>query len=212
MGNLLSIIVPYLFINFTIMTHEMPTLPYANDALEPIISEQTIEYHYGKHLQAYINNLNKLIVGTEYENMPLEEIVKKAPYGGIFNNAGQVMNHTLYFLQFSPNPHPLEKDSKLMKAIVEQYGSFEDFKTKFTTAAATLFGSGWAWLSIDKNGNLLISQEQNADIPIRHGRTPLLCFDVWEHAYYLDYQNRRPDYLNKIWDIIDWKVVEERMR
>ena len=169
------------------MTYEMPKLPYANNALEPVISQQTIDFHYGKHLQTYVNNLNSLVPGTEYEGKTVEEIVASAPDGAIFNNAGQVLNHNLYF------------------------GSFENFKKEFNAAAVGLFGSGWAWLSVDKNGKLHITKESNGSNPVRAGLKPLLGFDVWEHSYYLDYQNRRADHVNALWNIIDWDVVEKRM-
>lgn len=194
------------------MKHEMPMLPYAHEALEPVISRQTIDFHYGKHLQAYVNNLNSLTAGTEFENKPLTDIVASAPAGGIFNNAGQVLNHTLYFLQFSPQPVQNAPQGKLAAAIERDFGSFDNFRKEFTTAATGLFGSGWAWLSADKDGKLHITQESNASNPLRAGLTPLLCFDVWEHAYYLDYQNRRADHLSALWSIIDWNVVEQRWK
>lgn len=193
------------------MTYEMPKLPYAPDALEPVISQQTIDYHYGKHLQTYVTNLNNLVPGTEFENKTVEEIVATAPDGPIFNNAGQVLNHTLYFLQFSPTPAAREPQGKLAEAIKRDFGSFEAFKKEFSAAAVGLFGSGWAWLAADKEGRLHITKEANGGNPLRAGLKPLLGFDVWEHAYYLDYQNRRADHIKLLWDIIDWKVVEERM-
>lgn len=196
---------------FTTMTYEMPTLPYAHEALEPVISKATIDYHYGKHLQTYVNNLNSLVPGTEYEGKAVEEIVASAPDGAIFNNAGQVLNHTLYFLQFSPKPASKEPKGKLAEAIKKDFGSFENFQKEFNAAAVSLFGSGWAWLSVDKNGKLVITKEPNGSNPVRHGLKPLLGFDVWEHAYYLDYQNRRADHVNKLWEIIDWDVVEKRL-
>ena len=192
----------------TIMSITMPTLPYANNALEPVISEQTIDFHYGKHLQNYVNTLNTLIQGTEFEGKSVEEIVKTAPDGPIFNNAGQTLNHTYYFLQFKSPVKGNEPTGKIAEALVRDFGSVENFKKEFTQAAATLFGSGWAWLSQDKNGKLVITKEANAGNPLRHGNNPLLGIDVWEHAYYLDYQNRRADHLAALWDIIDWKVVE----
>lgn len=192
------------------MTFKMPTLPYANDALEPVISQQTLNFHYGKHLQAYVNNLNSLISGTEFENKSLEAIVATAPDGGIFNNAGQVLNHTLYFLQFAPHPSHQTPQGKLAESLNRDFGSFENFKKEFSAAAVSLFGSGWAWLSADKDGKLHITKEPNGSNPLRNGLTPLLCFDVWEHAYYLDYQNRRADHLNVLWDIIEWEVIEQR--
>ena len=191
-----------------IMNITMPTLPYAPNALEPVISEQTINFHYGKHLQNYVNTLNTLIQGTEFEGKSVEEIVKTAPDGPIFNNAGQTLNHTYYFLQFKSPVKGNEPTGKIAEALVRDFGSVENFKKEFTQAAATLFGSGWAWLSQDKNGKLVITKEANAGNPLRHGNNPLLGLDVWEHAYYLDYQNRRVDHLAALWDIIDWKVVE----
>lgn len=194
------------------MKHEMPKLPYQEDSLQPVISKETIEYHYGKHLQAYVNNINTLIAGTEFEDKNLEEIIKTAPEGGIFNNAGQVLNHTLYFLQFTPEQKQTEPSGKLKEAIEKTFGSFEDFKKEFSATALGLFGSGWAWLSEDNEGKLYITKEANASIPLREGRKPLLCFDVWEHAYYIDYRNKRADYINGLWRIIDWKVIENRMK
>lgn len=192
------------------MTYEMPKLPYANNALEPVISEQTIDYHYGKHLQTYVNNLNSFVSGTEYAGKPLETIVATAPDGPIFNNAGQVLNHTLYFLQFSPKPSKAEPTGKLAEAIKQEFESFENFKKEFNAASVGLFGSGWAWLSADKNGKLHITKESNGSNPVRAGLKPVLGFDVWEHSYYLDYQNRRADHINALWNIIDWDVVEKR--
>lgn len=191
-----------------IMNITMPTLPYAANALEPVISEQTINFHYGKHLQNYVNTLNTLIQGTEFEGKSVEEIVKTAPDGPIFNNAGQTLNHTYYFLQFKSPVKGNEPTGKIAEALVRDFGSVENFKKEFSQAAATLFGSGWAWLSQDKDGKLVITKEANAGNPLRHGNNPLLGIDVWEHAYYLDYQNRRVDHLAALWDIIDWKVVE----
>ena len=176
-----------------IMTHEMPKLPYANNALEPVISQQTIDYHYGKHLQTYVNNLNNLVPGTEYENKDLVTIVATAPDGAVFNNAGQVLNHTLYFLQFAPKPSQSEPTGKLAEAIKRDFGSFENFKKEFNAAAVGLFGSGWAWLSVDKNGKLHITKEANGSNPVRAGLTPLLGFDVWSMLLPgLSEQTRRP--------------------
>lgn len=190
------------------MNLELILLPYAANALEPVISEQTIAFHHGKHLQAYVNNLNKLKAGTPYENASLEEIVAKAE-GALFNNAGQVLNHNLYFTQFSPNGGG-KPSGKLAEAINRTWGSFENFQTEFNKASTGLFGSGWVWLASDKEGALSITQEPNGSNPAARGLKSLLGFDVWEHAYYLDYQNRRPDHLGRLWDIIDWKVVAER--
>lgn len=194
-----------------IMSYSMPQLPYANDALEPIISQETINYHYGKHLQTYVNNLNSLVPNTPYAGKTVEEIVITAPDGAIFNNAGQVLNHTLYFQQFTPAPTQLEPKGKLAEAIKRDFGNLENFKDQMTQAATTLFGSGWAWLAMDKDGNLSIIKEANGSNPLRQGMKPLLGFDVWEHAYYLDYQNRRTDHLANLWKIIDWQVIENRM-
>ena len=194
-----------------IMTYNMPTLPYAKDALAPVISQETIDYHYGKHLQTYVNNLNSLVSGTPYEGKCVKEIVATAPDGAIFNNAGQVLNHTLYFLQFNPTPSQTEPSGKLAEAIQRDFGNFENFKNEMTKAATTLFGSGWTWLAMNKDGKLVIVKEPNGSNPVRQGMKPLLGFDVWEHAYYLDYQNRRTDHLANLWKIIDWQVVEQRM-
>jgi superoxide dismutase, Fe-Mn family len=190
------------------MTFELPKLPYALDALSPNIEKQTLEFHYGKHHQKYVNTLNELIKGTKFENATLEEIIKDSD-GGIFNNGAQVWNHTFYFSTFAPSgaEEPIGEFSDAMKA---SFGSFGEFKEKFAKAAATLFGSGWAWLVKKKNGDLDIVQESNAGNPIRNGMTPLLTCDVWEHAYYLDYQNRRPDYIQAFWNIVDWDVVSKR--
>lgn len=190
------------------MTYEQPQLPYAEDALEPAISRRTVEFHYGKHEKAYIDNLNRLIKGTEYEDEELEEIIAKAD-GALFNNASQAWNHIFYFFTFSPDGRR-EPSGDLRKAIDRDFGSFEKFKEAFVDAGVGLFGSGWVWLSRDEKGKLLITQGKNAENPIRDGLTPLLTFDVWEHAYYLDYQNRRADALKKLWDIVDWEIVESR--
>ena len=198
---------------------ELMALPYAQDALEPVISKQTLEFHHGKHLAGYVNNLNGLLEGSPLAELPLEEIVLKAT-GGMLNNAGQILNHEMYFGQFLPCKRPeVERCApkadnkpvgKLAEAIARDFGSFEVFKEEFQKKGATLFGSGWVWLSADKNGKLVITQETNAANPIQKGLKPLLTFDVWEHAYYLDYQNRRPDHLAALWQIVDWEVVESR--
>ncbi len=190
------------------MKFELPPLPWAADALEPIISAKTIEFHYGKHHQAYVNNLNNLLPGSPFENAPLEQIVVEAE-GGIFNNAAQVWNHTFYWNCLTPKGGG-QPTGDLMDAIVRDFGSFEEFQKQFTQAAATLFGSGWAWLSADEDGKLIISQESNAGNPMRKGLEPLLTCDVWEHAYYLDKQNRRPDYIADFWKLVDWDAVSER--
>ena len=188
---------------------QLMALPYAPEALEPVISRETIGFHHGKHLAAYVNNLNGLLEGSPYAELPLEKIVKQAD-GGILNNAGQVLNHELYFGQFSGKPQKSAPTGKLAEAIDKQFGSFEVFKDEFQKKGATLFGSGWVWLSADKDGKLFITQETNAANPVQKGLTPLLTFDVWEHAYYLDYQNRRPDHLAALWQIVDWNVIEQR--
>ena len=188
---------------------ELMALPYAMDALEPVISKQTLEFHHGKHLAGYVNNLNGLLEGSPLAGLPLEEMVCKAE-GGVLNNAGQILNHNLYFGQFcAPKADNMPK-GKLAEAIVRDFGSFEAFKEAFQKGGATLFGSGWVWLSADKDGKLVITQEANATNPVQKGLKPLLTFDVWEHAYYLDYQNRRPDHLAALWQIVDWEVVEKR--
>ena len=188
---------------------ELMVLPYALDALEPVISKQTLEFHHGKHLAGYVNNLNGLLPGSGFEEASLEEIVLKAT-GGMLNNAGQILNHELYFGQFTAPKENNVPTGKLAEAIVRDFGSFEAFKEAFQKGGATLFGSGWVWLSADQNGKLVITQEPNAANPVQKGLKPLLTFDVWEHAYYLDYQNRRPDHLADLWQIIDWKVIEKR--
>lgn len=188
---------------------ELMPLPYASEALEPVISRETIGFHHGKHLAGYVNNLNNLLPGTKWEDVPLETIVKQAD-GGILNNAGQILNHNLYFAQFAAPKTDNKPIGKLAEAIDKQFGSFDAFKDEFQKKGATLFGSGWVWLSADEEGNLLITQEPNAANPIQKGFNPLLTFDVWEHAYYLDYQNRRPDHLAALWQIVDWSVIEQR--
>lgn len=190
------------------MKYTKPQLPYAEVALEPVISRRTIEFHYGKHEQAYIDNLNKLIEGTEFAELPLEDVIHDAK-GPLFNNASQAWNHIFYFFSFSPDGGG-EPEGDLRKAIDRDFGSFENFKKEFVDAGTKLFGSGWVWLSRDNSGRLFITQEGNAGNPITDGLTPILTFDVWEHAYYLDYQNRRADALNALWDIIDWPIVEAR--
>ena len=186
-------------------------LPYHIDALEPVISAQTLTFHHGKHLQTYVDNLNKLIAGTEYESMSLEEIVAKSS-GALFNNAGQVLNHNLYFTQFRGSvPEPVEGPTGHLKAQIETpWGTLEAFREEFVAKGVGLFGSGWVWLQADDAGKLSIGQYPGADNPVAHGLRPILTFDVWEHAYYLDYQNRRAAHLSKLWGIVDWKVVEER--
>lgn len=190
------------------MKYNQPQLPYAADSLEPAISRRTVDFHYGKHEKAYIDNLNNLIEGTEFADLPLEEIIHDAK-GPLFNNASQAWNHIFYFFSFSPDGGG-EPEGELREAINRDFGSFENFKKEFVDAGVKLFGSGWVWLSRDNDGKLFITQEGNAGNPITKGLTPILTFDVWEHAYYLDYQNRRADALNALWDIIDWPIVEGR--
>lgn len=190
------------------MVFTLPALPYSNDALEPFISARTLEFHHGKHHQAYVNNVNSLIPGTSFENSTLEEIIKKAE-GGIFNNGAQVFNHTFYFAQFSPDGYR-EPKGALKDALIAGFGTVEAFLEQFTKAAATLFGSGWAWLVQNLEGKLEIVQTSNAGCPLREGKKPLLTCDVWEHAYYLDKQNLRPKYIEDFWKVVDWKVIAER--
>ena len=188
---------------------ELITLPYSTDALEPVISAQTFAFHHGKHLQGYVDNLNKLLPSSSFEEMALEEIVCKAE-GAVFNNAGQILNHNLYFEQFSaPKEDPKPKGA-LAAQIEKQWGSFEAFKEAFVAKGVGLFGSGWVWLSKAQDESLVITQEPGANNPVVKGLKPLLTFDVWEHAYYLDYQNRRAAHLQELWKIIDWDVIEER--
>lgn len=190
-------------------TFELIKLPYASDALAPVISAETIGFHHGKHLQTYVNNLNALLPGSGFEDATLEEIVKKSE-GGIFNNAGQILNHNLYFTQFAAPKENNVPTGRIAEAIQAQFGSFEAFKEEFEKKGATLFGSGWVWLSADIEGKLVITQEPNAGNPLTKGLKPLLTFDVWEHAYYLDYQNRRPAHLAALWQIVNWEEVNNR--
>ena len=184
-------------------------LPYAPDALAPVISAETIGFHHGKHLQTYVNNLNALLPGSGFEDATLEEIVKKSE-GGIFNNVGQILNHNLYFTQFAAPKENNVPTGRIAEAIQAQFGLFEAFKEEFEKKGATLFGSGWVWLSADVEGKLVITQEPNAGNPLTKGLKPLLTFDVWEHAYYLDYQNRRPAHLAALWQIVNWEEVNNR--
>ena len=188
---------------------ELMALPYAPEALEPVISKETIAFHHGKHLAGYVNNLNGLLEGSPLAGLPLEEIVLKAE-GGMLNNAGQILNHELYFGQFTGESMQSTPKGRIIESINRDFGSFEAFKEEFQKKGATLFGSGWVWLSADKDGRLVITQEPNAANPIQKGLKPLLTFDVWEHAYYLDYQNRRPDHLAALWQIVDWTIIEDR--
>ena len=183
-------------------------LPYKS--LAPVISDQTLAFHHGKHLQTYVDNLNKLVAGTEFDGKSLVEIVKKST-GGVFNNAGQILNHELYFTQFAAAPHSgLDPESPLAKQIAKQWGTLDAFKAEFEAKGTTLFGSGWVWLQANEAGELRIAQYPNADNPVAHGLKPLLTFDVWEHAYYLDYQNRRAAHLSALWRIVNWSEIEKR--
>lgn len=187
-------------------------LTYSHDALEPVISAKTLEIHHGRHLQAYVDNLNKLLPGSGLEGQSLEEIVRRSS-GAIFNNAGQVLNHNLYFGQFcAPGASEPDMASPLLRQIAAQWGSLDAFKEEFAAKGVSLFGSGWVWLSADKDGSLVITQEAGASNPVVKGLKPVLTFDVWEHAYYLDYQNRRPAHLTALWEILDWKVLEARYK
>lgn len=190
------------------MKYELIQLPYAPNALEPAISAETLSFHHGKHLAGYVNTLNGLIEGTEYAELPLEELVRKSE-GPIFNNAGQLLNHNLYFTQFAPNKGG-QPSGKLLDAIVAKWGSFEAFQQEFLNACTTLFGSGWAWLAAKEDGELVITKEANGSNPVVQGLRPLFGVDVWEHAYYLSYQNRRADHVKDLWAIVDWDVVASR--
>ena len=190
------------------MIYTLPTLPYASDALEPQMSQETINYHYGKHLQTYIDNLNNLIAGTPYEDMTLDEIVMTSS-GPTFNNAAQVWNHTFFFESLTPDQKPMPLE--LMDYLIRDFGSVENFKEEFKKAAAGIFGSGWAWLAQDGSGRLHIIQESNAGNPLRSGFKPLLTIDVWEHAYYIDYRNKRAEFVNRCWELFDWDMVVKRM-
>ena len=190
------------------MTHELPKLPYALDALQPIISKETLEYHYGKHHQAYVNNLNNLIKNTEFENMSLEETIMKST-GGIFNNAAQVWNHTFYWHCMSPKSS-LEPTGALADAIKKKFGSFDEFKKQFSQTAIATFGSGWGWLAKNNNGELEIISTSNAGTPMQQNKKALLTCDVWEHAYYIDYRNMRPSYVEQFWKLVNWDFVEKQ--
>jgi Fe-Mn family superoxide dismutase len=187
------------------MAHELPPLPYPKDALAPVISQETIEYHYGKHHQTYVTNLNNLIPGTEFESMALEDIIMKSS-AGVFNNAAQVWNHTFYWNCLSPKGGG-EPSGTLAAAIEAKFGSFEEFKKQFSQSAATNFGSGWTWLVKNADGSVEIMNTSNAGTPMTSGKKALLTVDVWEHAYYVDYRNARVKYLEEIWKIIDWSAV-----
>ena len=189
------------------MSFELPPLPYAMDALLPHISAETLEYHHGKHHQTYITNLNKLLEGSEYEEMSLEEIIMKSS-GGLFNNAAQTWNHTFYWNCLSPNGGG-EPSGRLAEAISKQFGSFEEFKTQFSQSCVTNFGSGWTWLVENSDGSLEIVNTSNAGNPMTEGKIPLMTCDVWEHAYYIDYRNARPNYVAAFWSLVNWNYVAD---
>lgn len=191
------------------MEHKLPDLPYAKEALAPTISAETLTYHHDKHHAAYVTNLNKLIAGTEFADMPLEEIIKKAA-GGIFNNAAQVWNHTFYWHCLSPNGGG-EPAGPLAQAINRDFGSFAQFKDQLSKAAVGQFGSGWAWLVQGADGKLAVESTGNANTPLKEGKRALLTIDVWEHAYYIDYRNARPAHVEAIWKIINWAFVESNL-
>jgi len=189
------------------MTHKLPELQFAMDALQPHISKETLEFHYGKHHNAYVTNLNSLIPGTEFEDKSLEDIIKTSVSGGIFNNAAQVWNHSFYWNCLSPNGGG-KPDGKILDAINKSFGSFDEFKVKFTKSAITNFGSGWTWLVQNNDGSLELLNTSNAGTALTNGKTPLLTCDVWEHAYYVDYRNARPQYVEAFWNLVNWDFVE----
>lgn len=190
------------------MKHLLPELPYALDALAPAMSADTLNYHYGKHLQTYLDNVNRMIEGTPFADMKLKDMITKAQ-GALYNNAAQAFNHIIFFKQLTPTPTTISP--LLTQALVARFGSVDAFKSEFSNAAATLFGSGWVWLALDANNVLQIVPEPNAGNPITRNMRPLMCIDVWEHAYYLDYQNRRGDYIKNFWNIVNWDYIEKRM-
>ncbi|MDI9818074.1 MULTISPECIES: superoxide dismutase [unclassified Legionella] len=192
------------------MAFTLPPLPYAMDALEPHISKETLEYHYGKHHAAYVTNLNKLVANTEYENLELEDIIKKSS-GPLFNNAAQTWNHTFYWHCLSPNGGG-EPVGNIGDAIVKTFGSFEKFKEEFTQVSIATFGSGWAWLVQNQDGSIKITSTSNAGTPMTEGLQALLTCDVWEHAYYIDYRNARPEYVKAFWSLVNWDFVNSNMR
>lgn len=192
------------------MAYELPALPYELDALEPHISKETLEYHYGKHHQTYVTNLNKLIPGSEFEGKSLEDIILKSS-GGIFNNAAQIWNHSFYWNCLSPNGGG-EPTGELLEAINKHFGSFAEFKEKFTSTSVTTFGSGWGWLVKNSDGSLDIISTSNAGTPINEGKTALLTCDVWEHAYYIDFRNARPKYLEAFWNLVNWDFVAKNLK
>lgn len=191
------------------MKHLLPELPYALDALAPVMSADTLNYHYGKHLQTYLDNVNRMIEGTPFADMKLKDMITKAQ-GALYNNAAQAFNHIIFFKQLTPTPTTI--NPLLTQALVARFGSVDAFKSEFSNAAATLFGSGWVWLALDANNVLQIVPEPNAGNPITRNMRPLMCIDVWEHAYYLDYQNRRGDYIKNFWNLVNWDYIEKRMQ
>jgi Fe-Mn family superoxide dismutase len=191
------------------MKFELPDLPFDKKALEPVISEETLDYHHGKHHQAYVNKLNNLIEGKEFENMKLEQIIKNSE-GGVFNNSAQTFNHTFFWNCMSPKGGGAPT-GKALEEINKAFGSFDQFKEQFSNAAATLFGSGWAWLAKSDSGELEILQMSNAGTPIKINKKPVLTIDVWEHAYYIDYRNARPKFIEKFWDIVNWDFVNQNL-
>lgn len=191
------------------MKHLLPKLPYAQDALAPAMSADTLNYHYGKHLQTYLDNVNRMIEGTPFADMKLKDMITKAQ-GALYNNAAQAFNHIIFFKQLTPTPTTISP--LLTQALVARFGSVDTFKSEFSNAATTLFGSGWVWLALDANNVLQIVPEPNAGNPITRNMRPLMCIDVWEHAYYLDYQNRRGDYIKNFWNLVNWDYIEKRMQ
>lgn len=191
------------------MKHLLPELPYALDALAPVMSADTLNYHYGKHLQTYLDNVNRMIEGSSFADMKLKDMITKAQ-GALYNNAAQAFNHIIFFKQLTPTPTTISP--LLTQALVARFGSVDAFKSEFSNAAAALFGSGWVWLALDANNVLQIVPEPNAGNPITRNMRPLMCIDVWEHAYYLDYQNRRGDYIKNFWNLVNWDYIEKRMQ
>lgn len=191
------------------MKHLLPELPYALDALAPAMSADTLNYHYGKHLQTYLDNVNRMIEGTPFAEMKLKDMITKAQ-GALYNNAAQAFNHIIFFKQLTPTPTTISP--LLTQALVARFGSVDAFKSEFSNAATALFGSGWVWLALDANNVLQIAPEPNAGNPITRNMRPLMCIDVWEHAYYLDYQNRRGDYIKNFWNLVNWDYIEKRMQ
>lgn len=191
------------------MKHLLPELPYALDALAPVMSADTLNYHYGKHLQTYLDNVNRMIEGSPFADMKMKDMITKAQ-GALYNNAAQAFNHIIFFKQLTPTPTTISP--LLTQALVARFGSVDAFKSEFSNAAAALFGSGWVWLALDANNVLQIVPEPNAGNPITRNMRPLMCIDVWEHAYYLDYQNRRGDYIKNFWNLVNWDYIEKRMQ